>query len=169
MTPKIEQADFVKNTLAKMVELLGLQIDITEAAQEDVFALNLKTEDTGRLIGRKGHYLQSLELLLNRILRKRYDQAPWVELDVDGYQGKRRSRRCPQQDAERLEKLAADAAKEVKRWGQPKKIGPFNARERRVVHLALRDDKDIETESEEKPDRNGLKKVAIRLEDKPAG
>ena len=168
MTPKPEQKEFVLDTLHRMTEMLGFQIVVNESEQEGALVLNIQTEDAGRLIGRKGHYLQSLELVLNRIARKEFNRFPWVELDVDGYQSKRRTRRRggSSEDTERLEKLAADAAKEVKRWGQTKKIGPFNAGERRVVHMTLRNDEEVETESEEQADRKGLKKVMVRLKEK---
>ena len=159
-----EQKEESSQRLAKMIELLGFAADISETEGERGFALNLKTADPGRLIGRKGHYLQSLELLLNRMLRKAHKQFPWVELDIDGYQRKtrRRSGTSASPEAERLHRMAVDTAKEVKRWGQPKKLGPFEARERRVIHMVLREDSEVESESAE-DEGGGMKKVVIRL------
>ena len=158
-----EQKQQSITTLKQMTELLGFPVEVSEKEGAEEFTLSVKTSEAGRLIGRKGHYLMSLELLLNRILRKRFEQLAWVELDVDGYQKKQRPPRGGRNDADaiRLQQMALDAAKEVKRWGEVRKLGPFTARERREIHLALRSDTEIVTESE--PEQGGnLKTVVIR-------
>jgi len=154
-------------TLGEMIRLLGFAAEIVLKEEDDNFSLSLKSADPGRLIGRKGYYLHSLELILNRILRKKYTDFPWVEVDVDGYRRKRCTsvRRASEEDTERLTQMALDAAKEVKRWGQAKRIGPFNARDRRVIHVALREDEQVETESESGDERS-QKKVVVRLVEK---
>jgi len=153
--------------LTRMLELLGFPAEVVTTEGEDGFALHLKAEDPGRLIGRKGHYLQSMELLLNRMMRKKYERVPWVGVDVDGYRRKSRTRGGRQSSAERehLEKVALDAATEVKRWGQPKRIGPFGARDRRVIHMVLKDDADVETVSGN-DEGDGMKMVVIQAADK---
>ena len=158
-----EQIDASMTTLTEMTKLLGFAVEITAAEDEHGCTLNVKTDDPGRLIGRKGHYLQSLETILNRTLRKSFDQCPWVEIAVNGYQKKKRSNRGkskPDVDAERLEKMALDAAKEVKRWGEPQSIGPFTAAERRVIHLKVKEDDSLVAESGPE-DRQGKKKITI--------
>ena len=152
--------------LSRMLELLGFPAEVLPSDGDDGFALNLKADEPGRLIGRKGHYLQSMELLLNRMLRKKYEQVPWVGVDVDGYRRKNHSRgQSPSVDRERLEKLALDAAKEVKRWGQPKRIGPFPARDRRVIHMVLKDDAEVETVSGN-DEGDGMKRVVVQNAEK---
>ncbi|OPZ28156.1 MAG: hypothetical protein BWZ02_01387 [Lentisphaerae bacterium ADurb.BinA184] len=65
----------------------------------------------------------------------------------------------------RLRQLALDAAKEVKRWGEAKTLGPYPLPDRRTIHLTLKDDPEIEAQSgEELPD--GRKSITIRLRDK---
>ena len=61
---------------------------------------------------------------------------------------------------EELEQLARDKAKEVKRWGDPVKLPELNARDRRIVHMALKDDPEIVTESE---GEGAFKKVVISI------
>ena len=61
---------------------------------------------------------------------------------------------------EELEQLARDKAKEVKRWGDPVKLPDLNARDRRIVHMALKDDPEIVTESE---GEGAFKKVVISI------
>lgn len=160
--------------LTRMVSLLGFRAEVTPEETEEALVLNLTTEEAGRLIGRKGHCLQALELLLDRMLRKEHGEGTAVAISIDGYRyardsrdaggrrggGDRRGRDAVGED--RLHGLAADAAKEVKRWGEPRRLGPLNAAERRAVHMALRDDPAVHTESEE-PDAEGRKCVVISL------
>ncbi len=156
--------------LSRMVALLGFQAEVEAQETDEGLVLELKTGDAGRLIGRKGHCLQALELLLERMLRKQHPDGPAPQLSIDGY-------RCPRPqgahsghrrnvDEERLRRMAEDAAKEVKRWGEERRLGPFNAAERRIVHLALRDDPQVCTESEA-PDAAGRKCVVVRLAPAP--
>ncbi|MBT3376224.1 MAG: KH domain-containing protein [Lentisphaerae bacterium] len=164
-----EQKEHGVSSLNRMVELLGFTVEINELEDSQGITLSLKTDEPGRLIGRKGHYLQSMELLLNRMMRKKYGKFPWIALDVDGYQRKAPARRrggAPV-DSERLEQMANDAAKEVERWGQEKSTAPLNARDRRVVHVTLRDYDGIVTESGPE-EGEGLKRVIVRPADTSA-
>ena len=61
-----------------------------------------------------------------------------------------------------MEHIAKDAAKEVKMWGEPKRIGPYKPGERRIIHMTLRNDPEVETESDAQPDANNCKMVEIR-------
>ena len=61
---------------------------------------------------------------------------------------------------EQLEQQAIDAAKEVKRWGEPVKMPEMNAHDRRIIHMTLKDDPEVQTESE---GEGAFKKVVISL------
>ena len=121
--------------LSRMVSLLGFRAEVGTEEAEDALILTLKTEDAGRLIGRKGHCLQALELLLDRMLRKQHGEGPTVQISIDGYRNPREaggeSRRSGRStvDEERLRQLAEETAKEVKRWGETQKTGPLSAAE----------------------------------------
>ncbi len=159
-----EQQDRSVSVMADMLGKLGFVAGVEPREEEGKLILSLKCEKPGRLIGRKGVYIDSFELLLNRILRKSYEKCDWVSLEIDGYQKRQRQRggeRRSNVDTEMLEGLAKDAAKEVLRWGEQKTIGPFTAPERRVIHMALRDQAGIETESLPE-DGDGRKQVIVR-------
>ncbi|OGV75407.1 MAG: hypothetical protein A3K19_12830 [Lentisphaerae bacterium RIFOXYB12_FULL_65_16] len=165
--PTAEEKDKCVTALTRISELLGLNAEVSAREDEHGLTLVMNAPEPGRLIGRKGQYLQSMELLLNRLARKQCGPIGWVEVDVDGYQKARREsvheRSGGGAAVAHLRQVALDAAKEVKRWGTPREIGPFSARDRRVVHMALRDDPEIQTESEsEIGDGKGLKKVVVR-------
>jgi len=158
-----EQQDRGVSVMTDMLGKLGFEAAVEPREEEGKLILSLKCDKPGRLIGRKGVYIDSFELLLNRVLRKSYEKCDWVSLEIDGYQKRQHQRgeRRSNVDVTMLEGMARDAAKEVVRWGDEKRIGPFNSAERRVIHMALRDAEGIETESLPE-DGDGRKQVIIR-------
>lgn len=159
-----------KDILAEMLSRLGAVAEVRIMADAPEPKLDLKSSQAGRLIGRKGQNLESLELVLNRILRRQQldeENTPWVVIEVDGYgvphKTVERHGRLMKEEAQRLEAMALDIAKEVKYWGEPKVIGPFRPAERRIIHLTLRSDPAVETVSEAEADENGCKKITIQI------
>ncbi len=129
-----------KATLEKLLELLGIPATVEEHPLEDSVLLDVKSEDSGRLIGRQGQTLSDLQYLTNRILFQQDKNAPKITVDVSGY-------RFQQRDA--LVKKAKEAAEKVRRWGDVVELEPLSAFDRRIVHAAIKDDPDIETHSVE--------------------
>jgi spoIIIJ-associated protein len=146
-----------KDTLQQILQLLGFPATVEELTDEDGLSLNVKTDDSGRLIGRQGQTLSDLQYLLNRIVFSQDETAPKVTVDVGGYRAQAR---------EALVKRAKDAAEKVKRWGDVVELEPMNAFDRRIVHHALKDDPAVETHSVEV---EGTNKKAILLRPKRAG
>jgi spoIIIJ-associated protein len=107
---------------------------------EDGVLLDVKSEDSGRLIGRQGQTLTDLQYIANRLLFQQDQSSPKVLVDVSGYRAEAR---------EALVKKAKEAAEKVRRWGDVVELEPMSAFDRRVIHQALRDDPDIETQSVE--------------------
>lgn len=143
-----------KATLEKILELLGFTATVEEHQIEDGLLLDIKTEDSGRLIGRQGQTLADLQYIVNRLLFQQDQSAPRVTVDVGGY-------RTQVRDA--LIKKAKDAADKVRRFGDIVELEPLNSYERRIVHQAIKDDPDIETHSVEV---EGTDKKAILLRPK---
>ena len=129
-----------KATLEKILETLGFQAEIEEHKFEEGLMLDVKTEDSGRLIGRQGQTLSDLQYITNRLLFQQDASSPKVIVDVGGYRAQAR---------EALVKKALDAAEKVRRWGDAVEMEPMNAFDRRIVHQALKDDPDVETHSVE--------------------
>jgi spoIIIJ-associated protein len=129
-----------KAIVEKILGTLGFAATVEEHKLGDDLMLDVKTEESGRLIGRQGQTLADLQYIVNRILFQADQSAPKVMLDVGGYRGQAR---------EALIKKAKDAAEKVKRWGDAVELEPLNAFDRRIVHQALKDDPDIETQSVE--------------------
>ena len=181
------KAKIVKS-LTTMFDYLGLSASLRVEEKGTRIGVKISSEDAGRIIGRKGQTLESLQLLLNRIMFKDDEECPHIMLDIDGYAkgergarseaddeseegGERRPRerreRRPrrEEDGERttkdqLEQQALDAAKEVKRWGVPVTLPEMNAHDRRIIHVTLKDDPELTTES---MGEGAMKKVVISL------
>ena len=143
-----------KATLEKLLELLGFPVTVEEHALEDGLLLDVKTEDSGRLIGRQGQTLSDLQYITNRLLFQQDANAPKVMVDVGGYRAQAR---------EALVKKAKDAAEKVRRWGDVVELEPLSAFDRRIIHQALKDDPGVETKSVEV---EGTEKKAILLRPK---
>ena len=129
-----------KAIVEKILGTLGFAATVEEHKLGDDLMLDIKMEESGRLIGRQGQTLADLQYIVNRILFQADQSAPKVMLDVGGYRGQAR---------EALIKKAKDAAEKVRRWGDAVELEPLNAFDRRIVHQALKDDPDIETQSVE--------------------
>ena len=140
-----------KETLEKILALLGFQATVEEHRLEEGLLLDVKTDDAGRLIGRQGQTLADLQYITNRLLFQQDPNSPKAMVDVGGYRAQAR---------EALVKKAKDAAEKVRRWGDAVELEPLNAFDRRVVHHALKDDPDVETHSVEV---EGSDKKAILL------
>ena len=143
-----------KATLQKLLDLLGFTATVEEHRLEDGSLLDVKTDDSGRLIGRQGQTLADLQYITNRMLFQQDPSVPKVTVDVSGYRAQAR---------EALVKKAKDAAEKVRRWGDVVELEPLSAFDRRIVHHALKDDPDIETHSVEV---EGTDKKAILLRPK---
>jgi spoIIIJ-associated protein len=143
-----------KATLEKLLDTLGFPATVEEHLLDDGVLLDVKTDDSGRLIGRQGQTLSDLQYITNRLLFQHDQSAPKVMVDVSGYRAQAR-------DA--LVKKARDAAEKVRRWGDVVELEPMSAFDRRIVHQAIKDDPDIETHSVEV---EGTEKKVIPLRPK---
>ena len=141
-------------TLQQLLELLGFVTTVEEHRLEDGLLLDVKTEDSGRLIGRQGQTLSDLQYITNRMLFQQDPTVPKVTVDVGNYRAQAR-------DA--LVKKAKDAAEKVRRWGDVVELEPLSAFDRRIIPQALKDDPAIETHSVEV---EGTDKKAILLRPK---
>ncbi len=140
--------------LQQLLDHLGFTATVEEHHMDDGVLLDVKTDDSGRLIGRQGQTLADLQYLTNRLLFQQDPSAPKIMVDVSGYRAQAR-------DA--LVRKAKEAAEKVRRWGDVVELEPLNAFDRRIIHQALKDDPGIETHSVEV---EGTDKKAILLRPK---
>jgi len=143
-----------KETLERLLKHLGFDSIVEEQQLDGGVFLDVKTEDSGRLIGRQGQTLSDLQYVTNRLLFQMDEKAPKVTVDVGGYRSLAR---------EALVKKAQQAAEKVRRWGDVVELEPMSSFDRRIIHNALKDDPSIETHSVEV---EGTIKKAILLRPK---
>jgi spoIIIJ-associated protein len=108
---------------------------------EETMTLHVEGADEeamGLLIGRRGETLRSLQFMVNLLVSRKVQKWPQVVVDVGNYRQRRQ---------ESLEGLARRMAERVRQSGRPLTLEPMGAYERRIVHLALRPDPSVYTES----------------------
>jgi spoIIIJ-associated protein len=129
-----------KEVLEKILSLLDFPATVEEHKLDNDLLLEVKLEDSGRLIGRQGQTLADLQYITNRIVFQQDATSPKVTVDVGGYRLQAR---------EALVKKAKDAADKVRRWGEPVELEAMGSFDRRIIHHAFKDDPDVETHSVE--------------------
>ncbi len=140
--------DDIREFLNKVFDVMDLEVEILIDADEDSNVINveLKGNDMGVLIGKRGQTLDSLQYLTNLAVNKHAESYVKVKIDTEDYRKRRR---------ETLENLARNIAYKVKRTKHPVSLEPMNPFERRVIHSTLQNDKFVTTHSEgEEPYRH---------------
>jgi len=136
--PEEDAASHVTEILDKLLGLMGVQVNIEVLSAESPLELNVKGEDLGILIGRRGQTLVALEYVTKLIVVQRLKTWLPLSIDVGGYRKHRH---------DSLQKLALYLAEQVKSRHRAVPMEPMPADERRIIHLALADHPDVRTES----------------------
>jgi spoIIIJ-associated protein len=137
--------EILRELLEQVVDGLGLDVDVRIEESEGVLTGRVEGEDVGLLIGRRGHTIDAVQHLAQRIVFQGDSAQARVVIDADGYRERR---------AEALRTVALDAAEDALAGGEPVELDPMPASERRLVHEFLRDRDDVSTHSEgEEPER----------------
>lgn len=133
--------DNIQEFLDKIFDAMDLNVEIFIEREEgsNVVNVELKGDDMGVLIGKRGQTLDSLQYLTNLAVNKHTESYVKVKIDTEDYRKRRR---------ETLENLARNIAYKVKRTKHSVSLEPMNPFERRVIHSALQNDKFVATHSE---------------------
>ncbi len=125
--------------LSRVLDELGLAADIhiTEGAEE--LSAEVSGEDMGIFIGRRGQTIDAIEYLASIAVFSGAHPRRRVELDAEGYKERRRRQ---------IERVALRKADEVAKRGRPAQLTPMTPAERKIVHLTLRDRRDVATASQ---------------------
>lgn len=136
--------DFLNKVFAAMD--LKVEVIIEKDEGSNIVNVELKGDDMGVLIGKRGQTLDSLQYLTNLAVNKNAEEYVKIKIDTEDYRKRRR---------ETLENLAKNIAYKVKRSKRPISLEPMNPFERRVIHSTLQNDKFVTTHSEgEEPYRH---------------
>ena len=127
--------------LMDVLRAMGMEaIEVDSKIDEDgALSIELKGDNMGILIGKRGQTLDSLQYLTNRVANKSQDGYVRVKLDTEDYRRRRK---------QTLENLAKNIAYKVKRSRKAVALEPMNPYERRIIHSALQGDERVSTHSE---------------------
>ena len=143
---KCSTEDVIREFLGKVYDAMELEVESQITNSEINYSVELKGDEMGVLIGKRGQTLDSLQYLTNLAVNKNSDEYVKVKIDTEDYRKRRK---------ETLENLAKNIAYKVKRTKRPVSLEPMNPFERRVIHSALQNDKFVTTHSEgEEPYRH---------------
>jgi spoIIIJ-associated protein len=145
--PRGDTAEVAREVIEHLLQLLGvagtiepqaLPIAAEEKEAAPAVALNIRGEDLGILIGRRGQTLAALQYIVRLLVGRQVKTWVPIVIDVEGYKQRR---------YQALESFARQMAERVKAKGAPFTLEPMPAYERRIVHLALANHPDVITES----------------------
>ena len=131
-------AELAASTARQLAALAGLELEIEVLQGETEIEVELSGNDQELLFENDGRLLLAIQHLLPRSMQPASGGGAGVRVDSQGFRSQR---------VTSLERLAREAAEEVRRRGRPKTLQSMNPSDRRIVHLALKDAEGVVTES----------------------
>ena len=131
--------------------LAHIQIPATVEANwvENRIRLDIASNGSGLLIGKRGQTLHALQFIVNKIFNRQGSKKAHIIIDTENYRERRRKA---------LTEVALNLANRAKKSGRPATSSPLSAYDRRIIHLAVKDDRQVRTKS--KGD-GALRKVVV--------
>jgi len=145
--PTGERCALAQRTLEGLLERMGFAGSVESSEDEERIQLRIFGTDASALIGKKGRTLDALQFIVNKMVGREPGERKLVVIDSDNYRQRREASLV--QLAERLSKKAVEEGKIVK-------LNPMSARDRRVIHMTLRDTAGVSTHSEGEGDDRRL-------------
>ena len=145
----MEEIEIATDITKGLLERMGVKTEVEGFFREGNLCLEIRGDQDGVLIGKHGRTLESLQMLINRMVNKKLKNAVRVVLDIDDYRKRRE---------DDMANIAYRMGEKAKRTGHSLTVGPFNAHDRRIIHLTLKEDPSLKTES---LGEGELKKVKI--------
>lgn len=127
--------------IQKIVHSMGFDTAVVNFEEEGNRNYTLRitnVDNSSLLIGKRGNTLNSLQVLAENFAKKYTRNYYRINVDCDEYRENRK---------ETLEELAINMAKKSKKLGKPIELEPMTSSERKIIHNALKDIKNVETES----------------------
>ena len=131
----------VRNFLEQMFKAMKMEVEIelNENQENHTMDIDLRGNDMGILIGKRGQTLDSIQYLTSLVANKQSEEYIRVKVDTENYRKRRK---------DTLENLARNIAYKVKRTKRSVSLEPMNPYERRIIHSALQNDHYVTTHSE---------------------
>ncbi len=145
-----EVAEIAKNALEHILSYIIEDSTVTVAKYPQNIRLRIEASNPAVLIGRHGRTLDALQYVVRRIVRKKKPTRVGISFDVEGYRDRRKAS---------LTQYALRLGEKVKHSGKPATISPMSAYDRRIVHIALKNNTSVRTQSK----GNGLFRELVIL------
>jgi len=129
----------IEKVVQKLLELLEIEAKLVVEREEDVFQVQLEASDPGVLIGYHGETLRALQRMVAMIVYRLTGEWLKIVVNVGDYRQRRQ---------ESLEKMALAASQKAKLSQQSQALPPMPPAERRIIHLVLAEEPEVETISE---------------------
>ena len=141
VSKKLTVEGYLRKFLSDIFAAMKIEAEIITKLNEENHSIEveLKGDEMGVLIGKRGQTLDSLQLLANNAVHKNFETYYKVKVDTENYRLRRK---------ETLENLAKNIAYKVKRTKRPISLEPMNPFERRIIHSTLQNDRYVITHSE---------------------
>ena len=138
-TPSREDVDITVEVLQNILQYLNIRANV-QVRSTNPLTLNIQgiNENLGLLIGRRGETLAALQLLVSLIVGHRTKHRMRIIVDAENYRERREAN---------LRSLALRVAQQVRNYRRSIALEAMPPHERRIVHIALSESKDISTES----------------------
>lgn len=140
---KKDYPGLVERVVSQLLDRVGIEatVQVTEDKENDLYNVQVDTEDAGILIGRRGETIAALQAIVRQIAQTKLEQAAGLRvlLNVGDWRQKRE---------EVLKNIATTTADRVRSSGTPQHIYDLTPAERRFIHIFLSSDQDVVTQSE---------------------
>jgi spoIIIJ-associated protein len=133
-----ESQQMAEAILRRMVDAISPESTISIDAKDRDLRFHIEGGQSSILIGKRGQTLEAMQLILDKAVRRLNGHAIRLQVDVEGYLAKKKAG---------LVRTAQQLAQKVASKGSPATAGYLNAQERRIVHLALKNDPKVRTQS----------------------
>jgi spoIIIJ-associated protein len=130
--------DIGRAVLERIVDGITTGASISVEEKPDRILFDIQGGTAGVLIGKRGQNLEAIHYLVEKVVNKNAGSRVRIQVDVEGYLETRRNS---------LKRLAERLAQKSKKTGKPMTIGQMNAHDRRIIHLALKEDHGVRTQS----------------------
>jgi spoIIIJ-associated protein len=129
----------IEDFLSGMLVYIDPGYTVSARTRNDTINAEILGGDPGKVIGREGRTLAAIEFLANTVIAKEQGHGgPRVSVDAAGYR---------RRHEERLLDQARRHAAKVRKSGEDMELEPMNAADRRIIHIALKEDAFVMTES----------------------
>lgn len=153
VTPKVPPVELTAEKAKEVLNIILSHVDLPNVVEweqkEDYIYINIISNGSGLLIGKRGKTLNALQYLVSKIVSREAGESVSVVVDTENYRAKREVS---------LTELARQLCDKVKKSGRPLTTGPMTAQDRRVIHIALKSDQDVRTKSK---GEGSLRRVVI--------